>query len=297
MDLFEPYMGKLFFLLNPANPRKMGYFRSLATATAKRHGWEPFFGEVDRRSPDSSENIIRQAVEKKCSRIVSVGGDGTFHRIINVLNTLKHLQKMDLAIVPAGTCNDFSRALGFSARLPEQAFQNACTGRPAPVDLALMDKELFFNNAGVGRRPVKSRVPTRPLKTIRNFRATPLRLNWENGSLHGSFFMALICNQPFFSGGLRFPGEVRATDEMLDVYLLPPMAKWRLLHLFVRGKFGRPLKARGLVSLHVKKLEIISEHDLWPQADGEPPAAPVRRVCFSVASEKAMIVVPSASPR
>jgi hypothetical protein len=40
----------------------------------------------------------------------------------------------------------------------------------------------------------------------------------------------------------------------------------------------------------VKRIELQADTDLWPQADGEPPAKAVRRVVFSIFPEKAMIV-------
>ncbi len=106
--------------------------------------------------------------------------------------------------------------------------------------------------------------------------------------------MTLVCNAPFFSGGLHFSKSVSTRDGLLDVYLMPTIPKWKILPLIALGRLGRAAKFKRLVSLRVPKLEIEAEPDVWPQADGEPQFAHgVRRVTFAVSPEKAMIVTPS----
>ena len=84
----------------------------------------------------------------------------------------------------------------------------------------------------------------RPLKTLQSFVPIPLRARWERGSIEGRFFMALVCNGPYFSGGFHFSKRSQLGDNLLEVYFVPAMAKWRLLPLFVKGKLGRPVGPR-----------------------------------------------------
>jgi len=56
------------------------------------------------------ERCLEQAVEEGCTRVVVVGGDGSLHRAINALSQMKKM-KTEVAVVPAGTCNDFARSL------------------------------------------------------------------------------------------------------------------------------------------------------------------------------------------
>ena len=287
---------KIFFLLNPSRPKQMWDLREAAGRAARRHGATARFGQVERGRSASSEHLIRQAWEEECSRLVVIGGDGTLHGVLNTLHRQRHLSAMELAIVPAGTCNDFARGLGLSRRRIQEALRAACAGEPRAVDLARMNGELFINNAGFGRQmpasPAKRRV--KPLRTLRHFEAIPLRARWEKGSIEGSFFMGLACNAPFFSGGLHFSKNVRLNDGLLDVHLLPRVPKWKLVPLLMMGRLGRSVRWRQMITLRVPRLEIEAEKDLWPQADGEPPSGPVRRLTFSIAEEKAMIVVSGA---
>ena len=283
---------KIFFLFNPSRVKNRWDWREAAARNARSFGWAPRFGEVDRSLPHSTERLLEQALEEDCSRVVVVGGDGSLHRTVNWLAQKKALQTIELATVPAGSCNDFARFIGLRRRRPENAFRLACSGKARPVDLGSMDSELFLNNAGLGRRPASSGKKVRSLQAIRAFRPTLLRAQWDRGSIEGAFYMALICNAPYFSRGLHFSKNIRLDDGLLDVYLMPAIPKWRVLSLFALGRLGRPARFKRLVTLRVAHLEVSSESDVWPQADGEPPSRAVRRVSFSVSPEKAMIVAP-----
>jgi diacylglycerol kinase (ATP) len=283
---------KIFFLLNPSRRQSMWDLREQAARAAKRSGSTPRFGEVDRLQVHSTEHLLGQAIEEGCSRVVGIGGDGTLHEIINRLAQKKRLSKMEVAVVPAGTCNDFARSLGLRERRLGQAFEVACAGKPRLTDLGQMDSKLFLNNAGIGRRPLAQRRRLLPLQTLRRFQPIPLRIRWDRGSIEGSFFMTLVCNAPFFSGGLHFSSSLNTQDGLLDVYLVPALPKWQLLPILAWAKLGRPARFRRLVSLRVTRMEIEASADLWPQADGEPPLKALRHVVFAVSPEKAMIVTP-----
>jgi diacylglycerol kinase (ATP) len=302
VDLLESDLGngmKIFFLVNPSVKKKEWDYRELSAQVAKRYGWVPRFGEIDRKNPNSMDQLLRQAWEEDCRRVGVLGGDGTLQRVVTVLQRQKRLSGMEIAPLPAGTCNDFARYLGYTRKRLEEALRHACTGKAEPADLGSMDGELFLNNAGIGRRPVIAALPggrpmggrsSRPLQTLKNFRPIPMKAVWEKGSIEGTFYMALACNAPFFSGGLHFSKKPSIQDGLLDIYFMPTLPKWRLFTHLVFGRLGKPVRPRQLITIQVKQVEIQADADLWPQADGEPPARSVRRVIFSVAPEKAMIV-------
>src|SRR4029077_88218 len=114
---------KIFYLLNPTQREKLWDYRELAAQVTKRCGWVPRFGEIDRRNPNSVNHLLRQAGEEECSRIGVVGGDGTLQRVINALNRMKRLKAMEVAIIPAGTCNDFARLLGLKIKQMEESIR------------------------------------------------------------------------------------------------------------------------------------------------------------------------------
>ncbi|HVO32589.1 MAG TPA: diacylglycerol kinase family protein, partial [Elusimicrobiota bacterium] len=213
----------------------------------------------------------------------------------NVLHSLKRLLRFEVAIVPAGTCNDFARGLGLVHRRLDAALGHACTGRARLTDLGAMDDLLFLNNAGFGRRPHPAGRRMRPWRTLRHFQPTRLRAEWPKGSIDGDFYMVLVCNAPFFSGGLYFSRNSRLNDGYLDAYLVPRIPKWKLVPLLMIGRLGRPVRSRQMINLKVRELRVEAGSDLWPQADGEPAAGATRRVHFRVAAEQLRLIVPETS--
>lgn len=291
---------KIFFLLNPSQRDHLWDWRERAARVAHRHGHQARFGEVDRRRPQSTERLLDQAVEEECERIVLVGGDGTFHRVINVLHRVRRLSKTVLALVPGGTCNDFARSWGLRASQADRALTLACEGAPGPVDLGHMRRDdgssvLFLNNAGFGRRiPVAAGRRSSAWETLLHFAPTRLVITWEKGRLEGTFLMGVICNAPYFSGGLYFSRTPESRDGLLDLYAVPAMATWRVAVRFLRARLGGSLSGTETIALSSSRFLIQADRDLWPQADGEPPSPrPCREVEFSLVDEKAMMVPPT----
>ena len=59
--------------------------------------------------PDSAKNEAARAAKEGFDLIVAAGGDGTLSEVVNGLAGLK--KRPLLAIIPAGTTNDYARAL------------------------------------------------------------------------------------------------------------------------------------------------------------------------------------------
>ncbi len=291
---------KIFFLLNPTHRKRLWELREEAGRQARAFGWTAQFGEVDRSIPRSTERLLDQAAEEGCARIVLVGGDGTYHRAINALQDKNRLGNFELALVPAGTCNDFSRFIIHSPKRQFELLKAACRGKPREVDLGLVrlgtskTTRLFLNNAGFGRRvPVKGGERGSARKTLKSLRAHSLKLSWEKGSIEGRFLFGVICNAPFFSKGLHFSRAPQIDDGLLDAYLVPEFPRWKLAAALLRGRLGGTLMLRGVLTVRAARLEIETPGDLWPQVDGEPPSEkPVHTVAFGISPQRAMIVFP-----
>jgi len=71
--------------------------------------------------------------------VIAVGGDGLLH---NVLQRLVSAQ-IPLAIIPAGTGNDFVRTLGWKLDSFDLQLEAITTQEPTAVDLGLVDGEWF----------------------------------------------------------------------------------------------------------------------------------------------------------
>ncbi|WP_053364843.1 diacylglycerol/lipid kinase family protein [Bacillus sp. FJAT-27245] len=79
--------------------------------------------------------------------VIILGGDGTVHECINGLSSLK--KRPILAILPGGTCNDFTRTLNIPQDI-RKAAEVIVAGAPVPIDVMKINSQFALNFLGVG---------------------------------------------------------------------------------------------------------------------------------------------------
>ncbi|KIL52393.1 hypothetical protein KP77_06530 [Jeotgalibacillus alimentarius] len=99
------------------------------------------------QKPGDAEHFCRQHGEE-VELVIVMGGDGTVHEAINGLAPLD--TRPGLAILPAGTCNDFARSLNIPLNLKQAAELIAFNGVEREVDLVETDDRYFSNFWGTG---------------------------------------------------------------------------------------------------------------------------------------------------
>lgn len=93
-----------------------------------------FLGEIDRATRDHIDVIV------------SVGGDGTIHALIQ---KLAH-KDISFLVLPAGTANDFARSLGVQSMRMHDVLSVVREGTPKNIDLVNVNGTLMATNGGVG---------------------------------------------------------------------------------------------------------------------------------------------------
>src|SRR5438105_1767233 len=79
------------------------------------------------------EALAVRAIDAGATTIVAVGGDGTCSRIADVI--IRTRSACILAVVPAGTGNDFATTLGVEKFQPEQIAKLVSRGRSTRIDV------------------------------------------------------------------------------------------------------------------------------------------------------------------
>ena len=74
-----------------------------------------------------------------CEGVVAVGGDGLAHLVMQSVVP----RAIPFTVIPAGTGNDFVRALGWSLLSITKQLDCVTTERPKKIDLGLVDSEWF----------------------------------------------------------------------------------------------------------------------------------------------------------
>ena len=98
--------------------------------------------------PNSAKNEAERAAKAGFNLIVAAGGDGTINEVVNGIAPLKHRPK--LGIIPAGTTNEYARALKIPREDPIGAAKVIAKDQTVKMDIGEAGKNWFVNIAAGG---------------------------------------------------------------------------------------------------------------------------------------------------
>jgi len=233
--------------------------------------------------------------------ILLFGGDGTVHRHLGQLVKLG----LPVLIVPAGSGNDFARALNLSrARDSRAAWRRFCAGRAnirgidlgviipgdgADVSRDLGTRRYFCSVAGVGLdSEVARRANALPrwlrghggyaltlAPTILRFAPLPMKVFTSNESGGWSIrsdqptLLVAFANTSTYGGGMKIAPHARFDDGQLDVCVIGGVDPFKLACMFPTVYFGRHLSIREVDYFQAARVRVETETPLDVYADGE----------------------------
>jgi len=94
--------------------------------------------------------FVQEAHREGVEKIISAGGDGTLHEIVNAICACNPAPARPLlGIVPMGTANDFARSCNLPP-LPSDALQLAVSSGAIPIDVIQVNDQYLLNVASSG---------------------------------------------------------------------------------------------------------------------------------------------------
>ncbi len=235
-----------------------------------------------------AESIARDLISSNSSGgpvcVAACGGDGTIQDVANALANVPP-DRAVMAVIPAGRCNDFARALGLP-KLPTELAGVLIDGVARPTDLGRVGQRYFCTIAAMGFDAAVSRFVNdmrMPLKgpaayvygtlnMLLRYRTPTLRLTGDFGQHEGPVFLAATANTPWYGGAMHIAPPANPFDGKLDVCLVGPTTKFRVLGMLSRVMRGRHVELPEVSMLRTTRLnaELISGQDVEIWADGEP---------------------------
>lgn len=218
--------------------------------------------------------------------LVVVGGDGMVSLAVNALATTS----IPLAIVPAGTGNDFARGIGHPVGNLDQSIQfllGALLREPQRLDLGKitsidMSKERWFagilsagfdaivNERANGMRwpRGKSRYTWALLRELIALRPVTYTLQANDRSWSEDGVLISVANNSYMGGGMKVAPEASMTDGLLDIFILRPLGRLRFLHLFPRVFAGTHISEPEVLIERTTEV-VLDAPGIVAYADGE----------------------------
>lgn len=188
---------------------------------------------------------LARSLTKNGGEIVALGGDGTFHE---VLNGISDIQNTALGFIPSGRGNDFVRAAGCSLD-PIKALEDILRGETKSIDYIDVNGTRCLNVAGTGLDiDVLERVAGKTNKIsylisliycLHHFKPYHVKVK-VNGEEHVFYcIMAGVCNGIAIGGNIRLSPLSLIDDGKLDVIVMTMPENGRIMSVlpkFVKGK-------------------------------------------------------------
>lgn len=261
-------------VVNPVSGARQGeQIAERAEAVLREHGHDVV------RMAGHDGATTRAALSAAAGRydtVIVVGGDGALHDVLPLLADAD----LTLGLLPAGTGNDTARALGLP-RDTDAALQVVLAGRTRTIDLARTDHGDVATvvasgfDSKVNERANAMRWPRGPMRynlaiaaELRTFSPLPFEIELDGTTIRREAMLVAVGNGPSFGGGLRIAEGAVVDDGLLDVCIINPVSKVKLVRVFPRLYRGTHVDLPEF-ERHLARSVRLSSPDIVAYGDGE----------------------------
>ena len=237
--------------------------------------------------PTHATELARRAGEEGYELVLSAGGDGTAHEIVNGLMQLPPEQRPRLGVLPLGTGNDFAHAAGF-VNDPAQALRQAFTGQVRRIDIGRLQDEHgrveYWDNAlGIGFDTIVT-IRSRRLTYLRGFMvymvavlqsilldhiAPRIQVTSDGESWADEMLLLVLANGPREGGGFHVAPGASASDGIFNYAAIRNVSRLRMLRLLPEVMKGTHGRFKDVRLGKFQKLSLQSDQPLIIHTDGE----------------------------
>jgi diacylglycerol kinase (ATP) len=273
--------GRAALIVNPTAGGGRGW-RVLGQAAPllRRAGLQPEV--VMCTNGDEPATLARQAIDAGHRLIVAVGGDGQAAAVAEgVIGSAA-----TLALLPAGSANDYARTLGMPRGNVSAAVEVIAAGRTARVDTVRVkaaDRERHFLNvvgtgfdAAVAGRAEKipvlrgaGRYVLAIMAELPRFRAATISLDIDGATRELRAMMVAIANGVSYGGGMRVAPMATLDSGQLEVCVVGEVSKREFLRAFPRVFRGTHVNHPAVTMLSAREVRLSADRPLRLIGDGE----------------------------
>jgi len=211
-----------------------------------------------------------------CSGVIAVGGDGLLHLVLQKVTPAQ----VPLAIIPAGTGNDFVRTLGWSLDDVDSILSSVLKSKPRSIDLGLVDGQWFGAILSTGFDSIvneKANIlswPKGPNKynvaiaiELPRFAPRHYEIVLDDRTISTQAMLIAVANGRSYGGGMLVCPKANVSDGYFDVMVLHPISKLEFIKVFPRVFKGTHITHPAVEIVRSKGVSITS--DAVAYADGE----------------------------
>ena len=276
-EIGENAMKKVKFIYNPYSGEKTiasDIDRIIMVHQKYEHTIVPYRVSNVNRVSDAFFDI-----DKSYRYILIAGGDGTVDCVVNEMK--KRKIDLPIAILPAGTANDFANYIGMPLDV-EEACNQILKSQIKKIDIGKINEKYFLNVASTGLftdisqnidMNLKNTIGklayyVKGLEQLPNFRKLKIKVSSDEVSFNGDMYLMLVFNGQT-AGNLRFAYKAKVDDGLLDIIIIKAGMK-NILNIFIKMIRNEHLEnVEGIIYFKTNRLEIECFENIVTDIDGE----------------------------
>lgn len=230
-----------------------------------------------RRSGDEKRLTV-EALAEGWTTIAVIGGDGTCSRVADAI--VKSGVDCALAVIPAGTGNDFAKTLGVMSFSAEELAALIAAGSTTPIDVGRIDGRHFVNSCGFGFDASVLEASTRvrllkgdavyiyaALAQLFTFRGRGITIDGDSSG--DELLMVTVSNGRSLGGVFQIAPSASVIDGQLDVCVIRDASVWQRVRLFAAAIRGTHETLSPVQSFRAAKLSLTFSSPPAIELDGE----------------------------
>lgn len=275
----EAYLRRARIIYNPTSGREI-FKKNIADVLQKleQAGYETSAyattGEGD------ATVAARIAVEREYELVIVAGGDGTINEVINGIAEKEYRPK--LGIIPAGTTNDFARALNIPRDILE-ATDIIVQGQSKFLDIGSVNDQYFINIAGGGELTeltydVPSKLKTalgqlayymKGIEMLPFIKPVHAKIELDDKVIDEEIMLFLISNSNSVGGFEKLAPDARLDDGYFDVIILLKINIAELIRIATSALRGAHIHDKSVIYTKAKRIKVTPSAEMQLNIDGE----------------------------
>ena len=221
--------------------------------------------------------------------VIAVGGDGLVHLVLQMVVP----RNIPFSAIPAGTGNDFVRALGWNLDEIRTQLNAVVSEPPTAIDLGLVDSEWFGAVLSTGFDSVVNekantlKWPKGPSKynvaiaiELTKFKPLKYTIELDSRVIETEAMLIAVGNGRSYGGGMKVCPDAVMNDGLFDVMVLRPVSKVEFVRVFPTVFSGRHVDHKQVDIYRTKRVSLHAPAIAY--ADGERIGGlPVRAECIA----------------
>lgn len=220
------------------------------------------------------------AVERQYDLVIVAGGDGTINEVVHGIAQADY--RPTLGIIPAGTTNDFARALCIPREI-DKAVDIILQDHIKALDIGKVNESYFINIAGGGDLteltydvPIKLKAAigqlayyVKGIEMLPFLRPVSVKIEYDEEVFEGDIMLFLVANTNSVGGFEKLAPDALIDDGYFDLLILKKTNLPEFLRIATLALRGAHLEDDNIIYTQAKKIKVTPDERMQLNLDGE----------------------------